>query len=232
MEFSDRIYASIFLDSAAIFLLLGMILFTSIYRKRGRVEDRIFFLLLLSDLMVSVCDITVAIVNGRSFAGAKVINLAAMSLFYIEEGIIAYLLVLFCYQRIYEDQEKSRRLKMILLVPIVLVELFYAIGVPNGLLITVDAENHYHYGKFYLIPLVVFGGYALLSFVLALMYKIKRGNNKYIPIGLYLLPIALGGIFPYAAHTVALTPIAIAVMYAFLHMGIMNEAFFGEEGDK
>ena len=228
MNLSDRNYASLFLDGAAIFLLIGMIIHTTIYRRRGRINDRLFFSMLITDILMACSDMAVAIANGESFAGARVMNLLGESLYYITMGVFAFLVVLFLYYRLAEDEKRYKKMRTILMIPITLVELMYLIGVPNGLFISVDADNNYHFAKLYFLPVAIMGLYVIAALYLSLIYKAKMGKVKHIPLWIYLIPM-VGIYLPFFVEMAAMTPMMIAVCIAYMHMGIMNEQFFSLE---
>ena len=225
MNFSDRNLASLFMDGATIFLLLGMINHTTIYRQRRRTDDRLFFALLISDILIALCDIAVAIANGETFEGAKLMNLLCESLFYITEAGFAYLVVLFLDYRIHRDEERHKKMRFFAAIPITLVEIMFLIGVPNGYFISVDDENYYHYAKLYVIPVLVISLYAITALALSVVYKLKYGKTRYIPLWLYAIPVA-GAVLPFLVEMAAMIPISLAVYLAYIHMGIMNEQFF------
>ena len=47
---------SVIMDIAAFFLLIGMMVNTRLYRQRGRIDDRIYFYLLVLNMVVAVFD--------------------------------------------------------------------------------------------------------------------------------------------------------------------------------
>ena len=47
---------TVIVDGAAVLILVGMIIHTSLYRSRGRLDDKLFFAMLITDLVAAVCD--------------------------------------------------------------------------------------------------------------------------------------------------------------------------------
>ena len=231
MTLSDRNLASLFMDGAAIFLLVGMIVNTTIYRKRGNTTDKLFFSILICNIVNAACDIAVAIANGESFPGAKPINLIGESLYYITMGIYAEILVLYQVHRLHRDLARTRKVSHIIMIPIIVVELMYLIGVPNGLFITVDEENYYHFADYYFVPIGILSCYVLAALVLMFVYKFTVPEGKKMPIWPYMIPIA-GMFLPYAFDIAACQPIMMAVTLAYIHMWFMNETFFEGLDDK
>lgn len=225
MDLSHRNYASLFLNGAAVFILFGMIVNTAIYRKRGRKDDKVFFLMLLFDVCVSLCDIVVALANGRDFTWAKIINLTALTEMYLFLAVVAYLIPLYLIYRYTRRDDLYKLSRRVLLIPIVIIFLMYLIGVPNGYILTVDENNQYHYGKFYLVPLAVMLVYTLVSFIIPIYVKIRYKWLRHMPIFLYVIPVAAVAL-PYLFDIAANIAVVFAVIFAYLHMSAMNEEFF------
>ncbi|MBR4515639.1 MAG: hypothetical protein IKO61_12240 [Lachnospiraceae bacterium] len=227
MELSHRNYASLFLNGAAIFILLGMIANTTIYRKRGRKDDKLFFFMMLADIAVALCDSVVALANGRDFTGAKALNLAGYTGIYLAESVVAYLMPLYLIYRYTRKEELYRRAACISIIPAGIVFAAYLIGLPFKLFLYVDDDNQYQYGKYYLIPLSVLLAYMLAGFIIPIVIKVKSGRLKHMHIWLYLLPVA-GFAVPYVFKLAANASVVYAVIFAYLHMSAMNEEFFDD----
>lgn len=48
--------AGLIMDGAALFILAGMFIYTSLYRRRGKTADKVFFALILTDIIAAVFD--------------------------------------------------------------------------------------------------------------------------------------------------------------------------------
>ena len=234
MLLTDRAYASIFLNIAALFILAGIVINTAIYRKRNRIEDRVFFLFLIDDMFIAVFDAAVAVCNHQTFPGASVLNLVCMGGFYISVAVFCYLILIYMISRVWNKAEIVRKIEILLGIPILAVVLMYVIGVPNHLFIAVDETNSYYYASFYRLPVLIMTTYAVTAYVLAFVYRLRKRGQKYIPMVLYLLPFVAGGISTYVFHGISMTAIGLAVTFCYMHMGVMNEKFFGasEEGEE
>ncbi len=230
MVITDRNYASLFMDGTAVFLLIGMLVHTAIYRRRKKTEDTLFFELIITNLTLALSDILVALSNDETFEGAKVMNLVGESLYYISLCAFAFFVVLYLQHRLHTDDAKTRKIAHIIMWPLIAVELMYIIGVPFGFFVAVDENNHYYFAKLYWIPVAIMALYSVAAWVLAVVYKIKCGKTKYLPLWIYLLPLS-GLAIPYFLDIAALTPVALATCIAYMHMGVMNEKFFESEVD-
>ncbi len=227
--FSDRNFASFFMDGAAILMVIGIIINTAIYRKRNKFEDKLFFQLLLTDILIGVSDILVAIANGRTFAGAKILNLTSFAFIYILQALFGLVMSVYLTKRLTGDEKKAKKLAIPMSIPIILIILMYLVGIPNGFFLKVDDSNMYQYGQLYPIPVALMGLYALLAIVLTFLYNRTRKGKGMIPFWLYLIPIAAMIVVPYVFKGISLSAVGFAVILAYMHTGVMNETFYDEE---
>ena len=217
------------MDGAAIFMVIGIIINTAIYRKRNRFEDKLFFQLLLTEILIGLSDILVAIVNGRTFAGAQIINLTSFAFIYISQAMFGLVMSVYLVKRLTGDEKKTKKMALPLSIPLILIILMYLIGIPNGFFLTVDGENIYHYGPLYPIPVILMGLYALIALILTVLYNRTRKEKGMIPFWLYLIPIAAMVVVSYVFKGISLSAIGFAVVLAYMHTGVMNETFYDEE---
>ncbi len=54
LEVTYETRATLFTNGAALLILAGMLANTSLYRRRGRPEDRLFFALIITDMTAAV----------------------------------------------------------------------------------------------------------------------------------------------------------------------------------
>lgn len=228
MNFSDRNMASFFVDGATVLIVIGMIIHTTIYRKRNRLADRVFFEMLIIDICMAVFDALVAVANGRTFKGAEFMNLSCMALLYISQAIFGLLVLVYLLGKNIPDEKKVRKLIPILCLPDLAIMLMYLIGIPNGYFIAVDENNRYFYSKLYALPVAILCAYGLAAFVMAFIYRRRKDTTRYMPVWLYLIPVIAMLVVPYAFKGISLSAIGVAIMVAYMHIGEMNQAFFEE----
>ena len=216
------------MDGAAILILIGIILHTSIYRKRNTFRDKLFFHMLIVIIFMGVCDIIVAVVSGRFFPGADIINMTAYTFVYAGEAVFGLIMVLYLTDRLLEDEKKAKKLALPYSIPLFVTVLMYLIGIPNGFFLRIDEANICHNSKLYILPLAVMGLYALAALVLVLMYNKKFSHRRSIPVLIYIIPSAAIIIISYVFNGIHMSTIGYAVMIAYMHIGVMNETFFAE----
>ncbi len=67
MEFTFFNASSLIIDLMALLILVGMIVYTTLYRRRGKPEDKVFFALILADI---VCrQLPLNLFGGKEYTG-------------------------------------------------------------------------------------------------------------------------------------------------------------------
>ena len=232
MDLSYRVLAPLFMDMAVIFLLTGMIFNTTIFRKRGRTDDRLFFGLLLIDTLVALFDMAGYYVDGKHFPGSYGLNLLFLHLYYMLLLLFACLWVLYLDYRVYQSSERTKQAAKVLGVPVVLMEILYLAGIPGRWFFYVDEADHYRYGPGYIFPVLLMIAYGIAGLILILLYAKKHTGSQQVPYILFLLPIIVALVVSYGLGGVSMVPEGLAAMLAYLHTGTMNEAFFNRgDGD-
>ena len=227
MDLSYRVLAPLFMDIAVIFLLVGMIMNTGIFRKRGRTDDRLFFLLLVIDALVAACDAAGYYVDGKHFPGANALNLLFLNLYYMLLLLFAYVWVLYLDHRLYGSEERTKKAAKLLLVPVALFELLYIVGIPGKWFFFVDGSNRYGYGPGYIYPVLVAVVYGVAGLFLNLMHERQTGKAGKVPTVMLLVPVVVALVVSYAFGGVSMVSESLAAMLTYLHSGSMNETFHG-----
>ena len=82
-ELTTQNIGTLLLDGSTIFLLIGVLMQSAIMRKRGRQDDKLFFLLVIENMVIAVADIITYLADGKDFPGARFLNMFGVSVFYL-----------------------------------------------------------------------------------------------------------------------------------------------------
>ncbi|HAB93485.1 MAG TPA: hypothetical protein DCF49_01760, partial [Lachnospiraceae bacterium] len=66
----DGTAGSVIMDAAALFFMSGILIYTALYRKRGRLDDKLFFGMVLTNMALAASDATAYLLEGRAFTEA------------------------------------------------------------------------------------------------------------------------------------------------------------------
>ena len=222
--------ATLLIDGSAILLMTGILTQTSIMRKRGRSDDKIFTLIILLDILLSAADIVTYLADGKDFAGARYFNMGGVSVFYMVFVILLMLWLDYCMVRFKGvGAREAIRSRLWLFVPGGIMELILIVNLFAGFVFSVDETNTYHYGVLFVPMFIVMFFYVFAGFRYMSKYRVGDGKGSLIPVWIYMLPIVVGLIIPFGLGGISLASIAVGMSIVFTHLGSASEIVISEE---
>ena len=216
--------ATVIIDIIAMFLLLGLIQLTRIYRQRGKLKDKIFFAMLLLDLLMTVTDISVELLNYSTSATLRVVMILTSTILTVAFQILCLLVLLYLICFLPGGAEKVKKNYKLYAIPALLASVMLIINIFGGFLFYADSETgQYLHGPVYELVLVPTVIYAVMC-----IRTLWDVNRQGIFLFLMLLVVRLG--LESAFRSVSSTPSVYAVVLIYLLVGTMNRSFH-EEGD-
>ncbi len=173
---------TIILDIASLFLLGGMLIYTSLYRKRGRLDDKLFFALILNTMAMAVMELASYLFENRSLPFIRYLMYAENTIFYAELGVIPYLYILYLDYHISRNLKRLRKIKILYAVPVFLLMIILLLNLKTGWIFSITKGNRYHSGS---IDEVVF--IPLLIYFLAGLMRIREGSQHAVFFGILLI---------------------------------------------
>ena len=219
--------ATVLIDGSTVFLLAGVFTETSIMRKRGRSDDKLFYLLIVLDIIVALADIVTYLSDQKDFAAARFLNMAGVSIFYIALLLLCMVWLHYCLVRFSGMDtiklSQSRGYKFIFAIGLIVEALMIINWITGaGFFFSVDENSIYHYGKYFVLMFIVMGLYVFAGFLIISKYRTKT-DKKLIPIWIYMLPLLAGLAVPFVFGGVSLTSICCGMGIAFTHLGSASE---------
>lgn len=223
--------ASIFMSGAALLLLASLFFTTSIYRERGRFDDRLFFYLILIDTVIAICDGIAYVVDEHIFMVARVLAVfsnTTMLFFCTLFGALFFALI---HYRIYRSEDDTKRVLRVLYVIEAIVLLAELLNIPFGFFFHISPKNVFIYGSFFGGLRVFIYVYIFLACLMALYARQTKSLGKYVPTAMIVLMLITDYTTLYLIEDLSIYAITRAMMLGFLHMAILNEEFYGKDGD-
>jgi len=229
IEMTDRYYTTVFVDVAALFLIFGIMIYTGRFVKRGRLDDKLFRLMLWVAAVCAFFDIPSNLSMSDTFPAARFVQLTCTTVFFMALLLISSIWIVFLDFRLYRDMDYIKsRIKQIL-APMVITEMLYVLNLFFGFFFSVDEADIYHRGPLYVVPIIVMTFYFIASFGFLFSKRKRVGGMEGGFFIAYIVPIVLCYVIPYVLGGVGVAPIGLAMTLAYCHMTAMNEEFFGEE---
>ncbi len=220
---SELHQASLIMDAAAIFLLIGTAVYTTIYRKRGRTIDRIYFALLVITVIMAISDGITYVLDGSTVPNSAVISLACNNIFFLTFELFCGLVIVYLDDSIHSDSEMALKRALIIMIPAIIMMVMILANNFGRFLYWVDPAT----SEYYQYPLytLVFAG-PILYAVWGLYYVIKIDVKV---LWLYLLLIAVRVFFGNIMQGVSSTALIFSMGLVFIHIHYMRLPFYDEE---
>jgi len=166
---ANAMAGSLIMDAASMFFLGGILIYTSLYRKRGRLDDRLFFAMVIINMVMAAVDGLSFLQKRMSLSVMREIMMIENTLFYAGMGIFPWLFLLYLDFRVYRDQSRLRKIKLLFGIPCLALLAVLILNLWTGWIFSVSEDNTWHSGpvdEWIYLPL-------LFYFVMALILTVK-----------------------------------------------------------
>lgn len=223
LNISELHLASIIMDLAAVFILVGMIVYTSVYRRRGHFDDKIFFHLIVITVIMAVSDGITYVLDGSTLRNSALISLIFNNIFFITFELFAGLVAVYMDYRVLEDKGKIVRRGAFIMIPALVTIVMILINNFAGFLFGVNFDTN-EYFEYTAYPLIF-----LAPLLYIIISVIKVAKIKASVLWLMVLLIMVRVISRFLLQGVSSTPVIFAMGLVFIHLIEMKKPFYGEE---
>ncbi len=208
-------------DGAALFILFGMIFYTTLYRRRGKPEDKVYFALILTDIVMAVSDAAVYILQGTGLEDIESVYYTfCFTLFFVALDVFCALWCLYLALRTGWEEKAVKRFMPLFWLPAVIAGI---IAVMNGSLaglsvvITIGGLEATLYQLLTFIPIFI---YAIFTLIIA-----YRRRTRVFAL---FIPVFAAHVFLNVTIVSNITPLVFAVYLIYAHLFAMRDSFYGE----
>ena len=214
--------ANLIMDGAALFILAGMFIYTSLYRRRGRGSDKVFFALILTDVVAALFNGVIYILDGCDIPFESALYPVCFAVFFLAVDAFA---ILFCVYQMYRAQwqeSRIRRTLMVLCIAAAILTIFLFVCVFTNDVYTgtiaVGALSISVYDILNIVPLIICG-----VFTVCVTFKQSRQTliliALLIVVHVYLTVISVSNV----------TPLFLSIYLMYSHLMTMRDSFYGED---
>ena len=205
----------IIMDAAALFFMSGILIYTALYRKRGRLDDKLFFGMVLTNMALAASDATAYLLEGRAFTEAGKMIVACNVVFYAAFEIFPYLFLLFLDFRVRKEPEHVRKSSVLYCIPALVIVVLLLLNLRTGWLYSVSKNNIYHTGPYNDVVFLPVAVYSVL--ILAKLYRIDR---RLTLLGIILILARVG--FGVWFRSISSTAMTYTLFLVATHIVVMN----------
>lgn len=164
---------SIVMNATAIGFLAGLLFYTSLNRKRGRLDDRLFLAMIAVNFVQAAADTVFYLQEKMTLPAARQLMIAEGTVAYAAMSLFPYLFFLYIDYRVRPDPERIRKRAPLYGIPCFLFLLVVLINMKTGWLFSVDTDYVRHIGPAYLTVLIPLSFYFLLSTIRAYRINVR-----------------------------------------------------------
>ncbi len=206
---------SIILDVTSLFFMGGLLIYTALYRKRGRLDDKLFLAMIVSNMFVAVTDMVNYLADGSGYGNAEPVLIVGNLLFYAAFEIFPYLYILFLDYRLYQDIARIRKIKLWYAIPCTLILILLSTSLLNGWIFSVNSDGLYQFGPWNNLVFVPVAFYFLCASI-----RLGKINTRLVFLGILLIitRILLGAWF----RDISSTAMIYTLFLVCTHIHVMN----------
>lgn len=211
---------------AALVLLICVMIYTSSYRKRGRPEDRLFFVMILSDMVTAVCDILLSFLTEGGAAPDVHYALASAvgALFDFSFTFTFFLFVLYS-DAAFGSGRIKRGLRLFTAVPLILYGVVLLVNIFTGQLFAAQGAS----GGLPMLMLQLMRYGVAYLYVALMLIGLWRTKRK-LAIVILILTVGRALLIGVVHYWISSIPFMAALTIIFAHICLMDESFYGEDG--
>ncbi len=209
---------TIIMDASALLLMGGILINSSLYRKRGREEDKLFFHMTLSNMALATGELLSYLLEYSTFPFVKETMILGNTVYYISLVLFPYFLLVYLDYSISSSITRLRKTKLLFGIPCFLFIIVMLMNLSTGWIFSIREGNIYHAGInqwMDLLPMMLVWFYFLFSLI-----KMAKLNMRLAILGLLLILVRLSWEFWYP--WISSTAFMYALLLACTHIHVMN----------
>lgn len=225
MTLTYRSISSLLMDGTTLFMLAGIMMATTVMRKRGRRDDYLFSRLLMLNGVVAFSDILVYLCEDNKSGISSIIGTIALTVYFATITIFCVEFLQYVDARFHHGRSMLKGKWTKLRIPAFIMIGLYVINPVTGLLFRYENPTTvYHYGPVYAVQYVVMAFYLFYSLYLMFVFNRQYAHAEIVHVWLYFIPMLACMVVPFILRGVSMAAIGILSAIVFTHIGSMHEA--------
>lgn len=212
---------SVIMDFAALFFLAGILVFTTLNRKRARVDDKLFFAMIVTVMLMSVLDGASYSIEEIIFPLARRIMIIENTLFYAGVQLFPFMYLMYLDYRVNRDTDWNAKKNILYSAPCFIMLFVLLANLKTRWIFWVGEDNAWHPGSYdevLMIPLIIY--FALI------LFKLSKINRNYIVLGITIVAarILSETLIPY----ISITSFLYALIIVSTHICVISKELIEE----
>ena len=216
--------ATLVLNIAAMIILLGLYIFSSVYRRRRKPDDRLFSCMLLDVLIICMSDSVTHIADGCLSDIARVLNLVCNYIYYLGMEIFIWLFTWYLAVRFEQLKGKKLKIGKLIMIPAFIECVLILLNPVFEYFFRINwDENRFYNGDYYRGIYIAWLVYLVITLVLIVFIDVRA-------LLIFLMVFGLRYFYYAYEHAVCSNAICFTIGLVFVSIHRLGAPFF-EEND-
>lgn len=206
-------------------IALLLILLTGSWRGilRCFFDSKLFFVMILLNIGLCICEPLTFFVDGQQFAGARPIVIISNCALFIGNIAFAFIWTLYADYKLYRDMARLKRIYPKMAIPAVIIFIMSIASCFTPVLFTVGDDNVYRRTGMVFIAYMV--SYFYLGYGVMLMYTFRKKVRRYLfmPEIVFIIPLCIGSICQFLFYGLSVLWASASISVASLFINLQKE---------
>lgn len=211
-------------NGAAILLLLVILSGSRRVLHHEFFDEKIFYAMVTFNILQCFIETATFFIDGKMLYGYHTLSILLNTILFINNIVFAYSWTLFADYKLFEDMQRIKRIYPFVAIPAILIIIGCLINLATPVFFVVDEYNIYHRTDLFVIPYAV--TYFYLAYGVVLIYSYRKKVNKYLflPVILFMIPIAIGSLLQLFFYGYSLVWLGVAIGMISLFINVQKES--------
>lgn len=217
--------SNIIINSYSILILLIICINSLRIFEKTSLQDQIYMMILYAAIVMLVLDV-LSRLDGNAQAYYPLLNTIGNFLIFALNPVLASLWLAYVHLYVFNNEKQTRKLIYFLSLVNIINVVIVIISMPYGWFYTIDANNVYHRGEFYLLSILIT---VLLLFVAFLIIVLNRKNlnrKSFLSLLFFAFPPAISIILQVKFYGISLMLNSVVFSILVLFLNIQNHGMF------
>ena len=207
---------SIIMDASSLFFLAGILIYTSMYRKRGRLDDRIFTAMIFVNMVYVIAELMSYTLEGLSIPFMRDLMVVENTVVYAAMVLFPYLFMLYTDFRAFYDPQRLRRVALWYGIPCLVYFAVLGLNLITGWIFTIDESCMFIDGPIDQIVFIPIFFYVALS-----LFRVYRIDIRLVYLGILLSVVRI--LWDLWFRPIQSTTFIYTLYLAVAHIHAMNQ---------
>lgn len=217
-------YAEVLVANGAGILLMSIIWHYGNNMVRvGLLADKLYFGMVWLTAALCMVETATFLIDGKLFAGSRIMAFVLNELLYTMDILFGFLWILFADAKVYSENKLLKKRFIPMILPALVMLVLLIANIFNGWVFEISEENVYSRNFLFVLSYAVTYGYLLAG--AGILYKNRHRSKRYtyLPVLLFILPVALGSLFQFFFYGIATLWLSAAIGLTSLYISIQTE---------